>query len=72
MVGVGNHDMFYDAVAYESRFRMPQSATLGSQGNMWYAFDYGNSHWVRPIFHPTLTPLNICIVLSVCLWVRSR
>ena len=48
MVGVGNHDMFYDAVAVSSRYKMPQSAALGSYGNMWYAFDYGNSHWVMP------------------------
>ena len=58
MVGVGNHDMFYDAVAFSSRYKMPQSSALGSQGNMWYAYDYGNSHWVRSLI---VTNLNTYI-----------
>mmetsp|Transcript_23680 Transcript_23680/g.32518 ORF Transcript_23680/g.32518 Transcript_23680/m.32518 type:complete len:574 (+) Transcript_23680:35-1756(+) len=46
MVGNGNHDMFYDATALLNRYKMPQTPALGTESNFWYAFDYGNSHWI--------------------------
>ena len=45
MVGVGNHDMFYDAAAYSTRFGMPWQKSNG-QGNFWYSFDIGHIHMV--------------------------
>ena len=31
MVGVGNHDMFYDAAAYSTRFGMPWQKSNGQE-----------------------------------------
>lgn len=44
MVGPGNHEVFYNWTAFTSRYHMPQS--LGSVGNFWYDYSYGNIHWV--------------------------
>ncbi len=46
MVGNGNHERFYNWTAYTNRYHMPQNSALGSDGNFWYSFDYGNVHWV--------------------------
>lgn len=46
MVGAGNHEHFYDYSAFRNRFKMPQNHNLGSNGNFWYDFDYGNVHWI--------------------------
>ena len=44
MVGVGNHDMFYDGAAFAARFHMPWEKSQGSPGNFWYSFDIGSVH----------------------------
>lgn len=46
MVGDGNHERFYNWTAFTHRYKMPQNPALGSDGNFWYSFDYGNIHWV--------------------------
>ena len=35
MVGVGNHDMFYNGSAFATRFHMPWEASQGEKGNFW-------------------------------------
>ena len=44
MVGVGNHDMFYNAAAYSTRFGMPYENSKGNQ--FWYSYDIGHIHMV--------------------------
>lgn len=46
MVGPGNHERFYNWSAFTNRYRMPSNPSLGSDGNFWYSFDYGNAHWI--------------------------
>ena len=43
MVGVGNHDMFYQAAAFQTRFKMPYEYSSGT-GNFWYSYDIGMAH----------------------------
>lgn len=51
MVGVGNHERFYDWAAVSNRYTMPYSEYTGeddgdvisSNGNFWYTYTYGNS-----------------------------
>lgn len=43
MVGVGNHDMFYQAAAFQTRFQMPYKHSKGL-GNFWYSYDIGLVH----------------------------
>lgn len=45
-MNVGNHERFYNWSAFTNRYKMPQNEALGSVGNFWYDFDYGNIHWV--------------------------
>ena len=44
MVGVGNHDMFYGAAAYSTRFGMPWEVSKGN--SFWYSYDIGYIHMV--------------------------
>ena len=44
MVGVGNHERFYDWAAFTNRYKMP--ASTNSNGNFWYSYNYGNVHWI--------------------------
>ncbi len=46
MVGDGNHERFYNWTAFTHRYKMPQTPSLGTDGNFWYCFNYGNVHWV--------------------------
>jgi hypothetical protein len=46
MVGVGNHESFYNFTSVNARYKMPQSTSLGSQQNFWFTFTYGNIQWV--------------------------
>lgn len=50
MVGVGNHEQFYNWAAYMARYKMPmntiQDSGYASEGNFWYAFTYGNVRWI--------------------------
>lgn len=46
MVGVGNHEAFYNFTAVNARYKMPQTEALGTQENFWYTFAYGNIQWV--------------------------
>jgi hypothetical protein len=46
MVGDGNHERFYNWTAFTNRYKMPQNAALGSDGNFWYSFNYGSCHWI--------------------------
>lgn len=43
MTGVGNHESFYNYVAFRHRFRMPGPES-GGEGNFWFSFDMGNVH----------------------------
>lgn len=45
MVGVGNHEKFYNYTSFNARYKMP-SASSGGRENFWYSYDYGNVHWV--------------------------
>jgi len=46
MVGDGNHERFYNWTAFTNRYKMPSNPDLGSNGNFWYTFNYGNIQWV--------------------------
>uniref|UniRef100_A0A6B2L5Y2 Purple acid phosphatase n=1 Tax=Arcella intermedia TaxID=1963864 RepID=A0A6B2L5Y2_9EUKA len=45
MFSVGNHEQYYDFMAYNNRFLMP-GAQSGGNGNFWYSFDYGLVHFL--------------------------
>jgi len=44
MVATGNHEIFWAFVPYLWRFYMPYEQSGGSQGNLYYSFNYGNVH----------------------------
>jgi predicted MPP superfamily phosphohydrolase len=44
-VGVGNHEHYYNYLAFNNRFSMPGNTT-GGNGNFWFSFDYANAHVV--------------------------
>lgn len=46
MIGVGNHEAFYNFTAVSNRYKMPQTPALNTQENFWYTFTYGNIQWV--------------------------
>lgn len=46
MVGVGNHESFYNFTAFNARYKMPQTTALNTNQNFWYTFTYGNIQWV--------------------------
>eukprot|EP01038_Epipyxis_sp_PR26KG_P007480 gene7480-10194_t len=46
MIGVGNHERFYDWAAVSNRYKMPQNSLLETNQNFWYSFEYGNSYWI--------------------------
>lgn len=56
MVGNGNHERFYNWSAYTNRYKMPQSPDLGSEGNFWYTFTYGNIQWISISSEHSLDP----------------
>lgn len=37
---------FYNFTAVNARYKMPQTAALGTEENFWYTFNYGNIQWV--------------------------
>ena len=43
MVSQGNHESIYDGLGYSKRFTMPMH---NQTSNLWYSFDFGNTHWV--------------------------
>jgi len=43
MINIGNHEEFYNFTAQSARYKMPQN-DLGSTGNFWFSYDYGNVH----------------------------
>ena len=43
MVGVGNHEAWYNFTAFRHRFVMPSGRSRG-EGNFWYSFDAGHVH----------------------------
>lgn len=45
MVGVGNHEKFYNFTSFNARYKMPSGASGGSE-NFWYSYNYGNVHWI--------------------------
>ena len=45
MVGMGNHERFYDYAAVQNRYKMP-AETSGENGDFWYSYNYGNVHWI--------------------------
>jgi len=54
MVGVGNHEKFYNFSSFNARYKMPAERSGGSQ-NFWYSYDYGNVHWVSVSSEHSLT-----------------
>lgn len=45
MINIGNHEEFYNFTAQTARYKMPQN-DLGSNGNFWFSYDYGNVHTI--------------------------
>jgi len=52
MVTPGNHEFWYNFAAYKARFLMPSvgsnvdsDSKTGSGDNMWYSWEYGNTHF---------------------------
>jgi len=47
MIGVGNHERFFNWTAYNSRYHMlgDQQKDKGANNNYWYSFDYGFVHF---------------------------
>ena len=45
MVGVGNHEAWYNFSAFRARYPMPSEAS-GGEDNFWYSFDYAGVHVV--------------------------
>lgn len=45
MVGVGNHERFYEYAAVQNRYKMPFEKS-GGNGDFWYSYTYGNVHWI--------------------------
>jgi hypothetical protein len=56
MVGNGNHERFYNWSAYTNRYKMPSNPDLGSDGNFWYTFSYGNIQWIQISSEHSLAP----------------
>ncbi|CAE7440754.1 ACP7 [Symbiodinium microadriaticum] len=55
MVGVGNHEKFYNYTSFNARYKMPAEASRGNQ-NFWYSYDYGNIHWISISSEHSLDP----------------
>lgn len=42
MPGVGNHEKYYDYLAYRMRYDLPK--IYSKQTNLWFSFDFGQVH----------------------------
>jgi len=45
MIGLGNHERFYDWTSVSNRYKMPFEKS-GGKGNFRFSYDYGNVHWI--------------------------
>lgn len=55
MVGVGNHEKFYNYTAFNNRYHMPYSSSEGNE-NFWYSYNYGSVHWISISSEHSLEP----------------
>lgn len=44
MLGVGNHEKYFNFTAFNTRYQMP-SDTSGGYANFWMSFDHSFAHW---------------------------
>jgi acid phosphatase type 7 len=47
MVGIGNHEAWYNWTAVTSRFHMPSGPTVGAEPPFWWSMNHGLVHWVH-------------------------
>jgi hypothetical protein len=55
MVGVGNHERFYEYAAVQNRYKMPFEKS-GGNGDFWFSYTYGNVHWISISSEEDLSP----------------